>query len=666
MQENNYFPQNINTGKSGINSKEKSQPILLFYPTISKNSYILNDNELSENRVILDGNNNTEMKINELKQNDNYIRNIKLFKTSNNYYKKRDYKKFLNAPQSVNCSTMVSNSGIGRNNNNFRISEPNRNLYKYFNSNIDEEKNLYNKLSTEDLIEITQRRKKIIEEKKLKEEMKKQMMLQEEEQLKNNIIINNNFENFDNSLKFCEEGVQTTLKFKKNNNESKNLKESKNTEIDFVNIGNETIDNINNEINLSTLKNSNDMQFNIINNNTLLSNTNKNSETEKFNVEINTDNELMKSIEEEKKFNNKNILSNNESYNNDNNINNNNITSSIKDDNEMTQVEEFDQKNIIFQNESKTIFSEYEKSLEKTNKNKNDVKMETSLLSDYPIEINNDYSKENISSKNRYDYNLSNDKENVINNSKVENNLFKESNVNSKQINVNLYKEFNSFSNTNSNKNLNINNSKNDNFGIFLQNKIKYSSLNPNNRSNRRYSSDIIFPEKDIIIQSDNKKSTSLTKIIFNSNIDINKKKDKKIMTLNIEKNIKSVKDINTDRNIKAEKNNTSGKQNKLIQKKIKKKRQLNNYAEYYKLKMSSNKDENTYNNLNINGIINDKNSIAHIQNSNCKNFNFSINYNSPSNIHNINHEFGSKGKKFLKTDKNFYMSNRQNNFEGK
>ena len=656
MQEYNYFPHNINTGKSGINSKEKSQPIILIYPPISKNSYILTDNELSENRVLLNGNNYTKMNINELKQNDNYIRNIKLSKTSNNYYKKRDYKKFLNAVQSVNCSTTVSNSGIGRNISNFRISEPNRNIYKNLNSYIDEEKNLYNKLNTKDLIEMTQRRKKIIEEKKLQEERKKQMMLQEEEQLKENIIINNNFENFENNKNFCDEGVQTSLKMVKNNNEKKNLKESKNnTEIDLVNIGSESTENINNDLNLSTMKKSIDMQFNVINNNTLLSNTNKNYDEEKFNLEINSNKNLKKSIDEEKKFINKNILSDNEIYidNNSNNI------SSNKDDNEMTQVQEFDQKNINFQNESKIIFSEYEKSLEKNNEIKKDLDSENSSLSDYYIELNN----EKISYKNRYGLinNLTNDQENLNFDNKIGNNLLTENNINSKKININFYNDFNSALNNNINSK--INSCKNNNFESISQNKKNFISLNPNNINNRRYSSNMmILPDKDICAQNEHRKSTSLNKIIYNSNIDITKK------GVNVEKNIISDKNINSHRNnIGREKSNFRFKSSKLIHKKMKKKRQLNNYADYYKLKISSNKEEKSFNKININGITNDKNLAIHKQNNNSKNFNFSLNYNSQKNNNNsINHDFGTKGKKYLKTDKNFYTNKKQNNFEEK
>ena len=117
------------------------------------------------------------------------------YSTCNNYYPRKNYNKFLNSHQQTH-SSIINNINIYHQNTTF------------------EGNGGYNKLNTRDLIEITKRRKEILEQKKLIDEEKKKELENNLNNLENiDIIVNNNLNNNDggDDKNFCDEGVQTSL-----------------------------------------------------------------------------------------------------------------------------------------------------------------------------------------------------------------------------------------------------------------------------------------------------------------------------------------------------------------------------------------------------------------------------------------------------------------------
>jgi len=295
-----------------INNKEKyclSKPMTAFsLKNISTtyNSYISNDIQTS--KINEKGNiNNTnsdnlkEIFVDDLYHKKNSISNNVVSKTSNDYYKKKNYKKYLNIPISMNFSSNENNnsSSINFKNNTFNIINYNRNI----NSNSNYDNKIYNKLNIKDLVEITKKRKEIIAEKKKEEKLKKEKFYKEQENLRNMIIgadtgasnnLNNSNIHIEDNLSLCENGVQTSLKIKESHQEEKNdyesntntninnnintlnyddpQKRTKNTDMDLVNIGNETEENI-----TPDNTNNNELDFNIENNDAILT-SNMNNE----------------------------------------------------------------------------------------------------------------------------------------------------------------------------------------------------------------------------------------------------------------------------------------------------------------------------------------------------------------------------------------------------
>ena len=243
------------------------------------------------------------------------------FKTSNNYYNKKDYTKYLNIPQSNDSTCCDSKYKFYSKNHSNK-----ENIITNLNSNL-KENNIYNKLKINELIEITQKRKKLIEEKKRLEEIKKLKISLEEEKLLNIINIDDNNMNI-NINKNCDNGVQTSLIISKNkienNNENKNnynyesnddikYKIDKNTiENDLVNIGNDTEENKNQDL--------------------------------IFDIEVNDNN-----------FNKKEKLKCNESFEN----NKENSYSSSNNENEISKVEEYDINKEYLKNETRSDIQDY-------------------------------------------------------------------------------------------------------------------------------------------------------------------------------------------------------------------------------------------------------------------------------------------------------------------
>ena len=320
MNEYSNFSNNNQSNEYIISSDKNNSNILTAFSlrntSTAYNSYLSNEFQLSKNNGVKQNIGFSDI----FKPKNNEIRfNIK---KNNNNYRKKDYSKFLNVPQS-NCSTFCDSKNKFYSNSHFNIQN--------LNSNLNDNKT-YNKMKINELIEMTQNRKILIEEKNKEEQLKKLKISLEEAK-----ILKLMGEDDD---KLCEEGIQTSLIINKNNNENNNklIKEvnndiittDKNTiENDIVNIGNDTERNIN--INNSS-------SFNIIYNN-------NNSELS-FDIEENPDNREndQKDISNDSFENQKKDISSNSSSKNENNI---------------SKVEEYDINKEYLKNETKSSIQDY-------------------------------------------------------------------------------------------------------------------------------------------------------------------------------------------------------------------------------------------------------------------------------------------------------------------
>ena len=321
-------------------------------------TYISNDRQMKKNLK----ENPRKIDLNEFLEKTN---NGIIFKTTNNYYPKKNYQKFLNIPQygsSINKNLLFSKNNINQNSYNNIYS--NLNLHK-----------TYNKLSIKELNEITQKRKKIINDKYKKEKLQKEKLLKEQEKLRKIILGIENVNPLNDNL--CEDGVQTSTKIKKvqdngqaiiqneknedkeeekifydkknninTNNKNSLLKNSRNTETDLVNIGNETVEindkdssnkdiiDINNNNNI----NNKELSFTIENNDTILSNKKNEEYTLSFENEIKNEDNLKQNNNYQKEKGNNDNLSKSSSYK----------------ENEISEVEEYDINKVNLQNETKS------------------------------------------------------------------------------------------------------------------------------------------------------------------------------------------------------------------------------------------------------------------------------------------------------------------------
>ena len=120
---------------------------------------------------------------------------------------------------------------------------------------------MYNQLKINDLINIIKKREKILEEKKIKDKLKQIKLNIEQEKLMKIMMMDDEINNNYNKNKKCEEGVQTSLNFKKDNSENKNKykfnpefynsvkpKDKNTLDNDLVNIGVDTEGNINSNL----------------------------------------------------------------------------------------------------------------------------------------------------------------------------------------------------------------------------------------------------------------------------------------------------------------------------------------------------------------------------------------------------------------------------------
>ena len=511
---------------------------------------------------------------------------------------------------------------------------------KYKNSNkknnrniIMENKNLENKNNNKDNKDII--KKEIINATTDMNDDKNDKISNENNKNNNNI---NNFENRneDKKLEFTIENNTQTAPFKNlNEDEYYITNEADNFQI-------ESNDNI------SEVKINNDENNFTITNNNLINQNNKENNNNKI---------LNDSLEESKEdFN----IYNNNNYNSTNKNNTNKSKSSISDENEITEIEEYDQNLIFLQNESKTMSSHFEYMKNNNNKeeteenklsNKDNILIEDSSEKNSNI-INEIKDKDN---KGNYSNTIDNQKEESIKNISSTSSKKKEdkkeenkeiNNINdiySTDMNKINYKEnmfrlkgrknnsLNKFNDYPTLRNINLNDNNN----------IKSKLYNNNYTNNNRYlNKNQNFEEKDnnedfdllklktADLKLNNQDEKIIVKSLKESNDDYKVNNNKNIDMGNNQNNIKffSHKKLNiinsnnkynisgiprkpnktkTNSNLeynnininKAIMNNNNNVKNYLITPRcVKKKRQLNNYAEYYKLKISMCKDDSISN----------------------------------------------------------------------
>ena len=556
-----------------INNKEKinsTRPITAFslkYISTAFNTYISNDYQISKNNK----ENPKKIDISDFLEKTN--QGI-VFKTTNNYYPKKNYQKFLNIPQyklSINKNSYFRKNSFNQNNYNL-----NSNLQKP-----------YNKLNIKELIKITQKRKIIINNKNKQEELKKEKLLNEEEKLSKIILGIENDNLLNDNL--CEDGVQTSTKIKKvqdngqaiiqneknedkeeekifydkknninTNNKNSLLKNSRNTETDLVNIGNETVEindkdssnkdiiDINNNNNI----NNKELSFTIENNDTILSNKKNEEYTLSFENEIKNEDNLKQNNNYQKEKRNNDNLSKSSSYK----------------ENEISEVEEYDINKVNLQNETKSnIFDSINYNNVEENINLGFIK-DKNILS---------------TGKDRYEDN-NNPKNIIYNNNSIE----------KEKKSINIINEIND-KNLSKNENVNQNDEKIKSNKYFHRKKL--------NSCNGRFNNNIIINRQIINISK---------KILLSSNLNDNLsniKNNNYFKTDGFRRNTSSINIKSKNENIDINKNNkniiisnkriNNNNDNKNLSK-IKKKRQLDNYADYFKLRNSS--KDNSNNKINI------------------------------------------------------------------
>ena len=423
-------------------------------------------------------------------------------------------------------------------------------------------------------------------------------------------------------------------------------------------------------------KNENDLEFTIVNN-TQTSNQEENDDNnymtngmDTFKIELNEQKQDNKNNnnDDDNNFiisnNNTNILPKmfNDSLEDSteiNNKNNNEINKSKSltnsEDNELTEVEEFDQNLIFLQNQSKTMKSHFDNINEKNsaekeeNKiNNNNILIEDISNNNKSEEINLDSLNDSLSLKNKINNNdlnyNDNTKENIFRfQGRKNNSLNKYNNYpNLKNININdnnsLKSKIDIKNNLTNNERYQIKNleDKENEYNELL--KLKKSDLttininNNNKLSLQKPFKNSDFDSKEYIykpnISSYNKIGNNMQNIkVFSqkklnittnennkiniSGIPINPNPSKNIINNNINErnyfnnNNLNIKNMNSDFNRNQNLRNINNKNCLITPRCTKKKRHINKYAEYYKLKISMSRDISNTNSNNINSNIN-------------------------------------------------------------
>ena len=441
--------------------------------------------------------------------------------------------------------------------------------------------------------------------------------------------------------------------YNENNGNNSDIKEMNKTDIKNINDEQKKDDNF-----------QNDLEFTIVNN-TQTSQNEENEDNnyitngpETFQIEFNEQNQNNNYEDENFIINNNtkhapkifnDSLEDSDDINNKNGIDINKSKSLLNtEENEITEVEEFDQNLILLQNQSKTMLSHFENICNKSSIEKEENKINNNnniLIQDISnkenVEINLDSLNDSLSLKNKIESiknNNNNDTENIFRiKGKKNNSLNKYQNYpNLRNLNAN-----NSLCSKIYNRNNLTNNDRyqNDKNGLEKENdclnllKLKKSDLTSNDKEKFVINKPLKNPEFNSKeydstpnITSYNKSKTNLQnmKVFSQKKLNITTNENSKINISGIpicpnqsknNINIKNYKDKsiinneNNKNNIFKNGNIPNVKNNYLITPRcLKKKRHINNYADYYKLKISMSKD---INNVNTNNFININNNIS-------------------------------------------------------
>ena len=469
---------------------------------------------------------------------------------------------------------------------------------------------------------------------------------------------NNDFVNVD------YENKETIIMSKVKDNE-KNYNENNGNNFDIKEMNKIDIKNINDEQKKDD-NFQNDLEFTIVNN----SQTSQNEENEDnnyitngpetFQIEFNEQNQNNNYEDENFIINNNtnhapkifnDSLEDSDDINNKNDIDINKSKSLLNtEENEITEVEEFDQNLILLQNQSKTMSSHFENICNKSSIEKEENKINNNnniLIQDISNkeneEINLDSLNDSLSLKNKIESiknNNNNDTENIFRiKGKKNNSLNKYQNYpNLRNLNLNAN---NSLCSKIYNRNNLTNNDRyqNDNNRLEKENdcldllKLKKSDLTSNDKEKFVINKPLKNPEFNSKeydstpnITSYNKSKTNLQnmKVFSQKKLNITTNENSKINISGIpicpnqsknninSKNYKDKSIINNENNknyIFKNGNIPNVKNNYLITPRcMKKKRHINNYADYYKLKISMSKD---ISNVNTNNFININNNIS-------------------------------------------------------
>ena len=435
--------------------------------------------------------------------------------------------------------------------------------------------------------------------------------------------------------------------YNENNGNNSDIKEMNKTDIKRINDEQKKDDNF-----------QNDLEFTIVNN-TQISQNEENEDNnyitngpETFQIEFNEQNQNNNYEDENFIINNNtnhapkifnDSLEDSDDINNKNDIDINKSKSLLNtEENEITEVEEFDQNLILLQNQSKTMSSHFENICNKSSIEKEENKINNNnniLIQDISNkeneEINLDSLNDSLSLKNKIESiknNNNNDTENIFRiKGKKNNSLNKYQNYpNLRNLNLNAN---NSLCSKIYNRNNLTNNDRyqNDKNRLEKENdcldllKLKKSDLTSNDKEKFVINKPLKNPEFNSK-ESYNKSKTNLQnmKVFSQKKLNITTNENSKINISGIpicpnqsknNINIKNYKDksiINNENNknyIFKNGNIPNVKNNYLITPRcMKKKRHINNYADYYKLKISMSKD---ISNVNTNNFININNNIS-------------------------------------------------------
>ena len=582
-------------------------------------------------------------KTNDLNDNKYLLKMNNNYSTCNNYYKHKNYNKFLNSHQKTNSSS-INKSNINLNYENT--------TFEYFGG--------YNKLNTKDLIEITNKRKKIIEQKKLNELQQEQNQQLIKNNLNNIININNENNNIEvNKNKqvkknFCEEGVQTSLasfNYENNNNyniDIKNKKDESSSTIiltDKSALINQEISFLSIQCSLKNSDNNNSKENNYVNTENFQPKEsictkiiNKNYKNDKSSI-ISTSNSTNR--KKENKIKNINFENRKNIQNNDkelifsiesntlktlNNNNKNNIEGTDTDNNYLTnpnafQIESNNNTNKLFKDHHNKIFND---SLEQFYNNSNN-----SILNSDNNESLSNKDENELTQVEEYNQNiifLQNESKMITSDL---DNIIQNNNNNENNNSLLIEDNFNSIGGKLSEKSSKV-------FEKEYYNKNKQNFFNHSKTNNSINNKDTFLDSKvlktsDLKTKNFNyKHSISSNKIEKQKNSKINKNESNNILN----RNYPVTKNNNVKKKIESNKINSYNKNYLITPRCIKKKRQLNNYVEYFKLRKSLGETNNNLNNINLHLNSNNNGNISNCYKSyGYKNKNFFINSNKCNNI---------------------------------